>query len=70
VCNGLKSKFVGKVDCVGVQKKYTASMMDNGQAQYTSQVAIDDAISEFKDAAKNCPNSKIVFGGYRCGLKD
>jgi len=67
VCSALKSKFVGRVDCVGVSKKYTASMMDNGGKEFTTQVAIDDAISEFNDAFTKCPRSKIVFGGYSQG---
>jgi len=68
VCRALKSAVGnGNVACQGVGGKYTASMMDNGQERFTSQVAIDEATKLFQQAVQKCPQAKITFGGYSQG---
>ena len=34
----------------------------------TSPAAIQEATKEFTNAVQKCPNSKIVFSGYRYGI--
>jgi len=68
ICSALKSALPsGTVACQGVGGKYTASMGDNGQERFTSQVAIDEAVKVFQQAVQKCPESKITFGGYSQG---
>jgi cutinase len=65
VCSGLKSAYPGKVGCQGVGRPYTAGLMDNVGAKGTTSAAIGEAIRMFTTANTKCPNSVIVFGGYR-----
>jgi cutinase len=65
VCKGLRAAFGQKVGCQGVGGAYTAALKDNGLAKGTTDVAIMEAKNMFTTAATKCPNSIIVFGGYR-----
>ena len=66
VCSGLQSSFgAANIACQGVGGPYTATLADNFQPQGTSQAAINEAVRLFNLANTQCPNSKIVSGGYR-----
>jgi cutinase len=65
VCFGLKAKLPGKVACQGVGGDYTANVMDNGNPRGTSAGGTAEAVKMFNQAVSKCPQSKIVFGGYR-----
>jgi cutinase len=66
ICTGLK-KIYGdeKVSCQGVGGAYTAAIADNVSAKGTSTGAINEATKLFQMADSKCPNSTIVFAGYR-----
>jgi cutinase len=65
VCNGLKRDYPDKVICQGVGQPYTAGLADNVSSSGTSQAAIGEATKMFTQANSKCPESIIVFGGYR-----
>lgn len=65
VCKGLREAFPNQVGCQGVGGKYTAALADNGKALGTTDAAIAEGKAAFQEASTKCPNSIIVFGGYR-----
>jgi cutinase len=65
VCSGLKNAYPAKVGCQGVGRPYTAGLADNVGPKGTSSAAIGEATKMFTTANSKCPNTVIVFGGYR-----
>lgn len=65
VCSGLKKDYPDKVACQGVGKPYTGGLADNVGTVGTTQAAIGEATKMFTTADSKCPDSVIVFGGYR-----
>jgi cutinase len=65
VCTGLKTRLAGRVACQGVGGGYKAKLADNGNPRGTSASGTQEAVKMFQQAASKCPNTKIVFGGYR-----
>jgi cutinase len=65
VCKGLRTAFGQKVGCQGVGGAYTAALKDNGSAKGTTDDEIMNAKNMFTTATTKCPNSIIVFDGYR-----
>jgi cutinase len=65
VCAGLKAKLPGKVGCQGVGGGYKAKLQDNANPKGTSASGTAEAVKMFQTAVQKCPQSGIVFGGYR-----
>lgn len=65
VCKGLQTAYPDRVACQGVGAPYSAGIMDNVQPKGTTAAAIGEATKMFKLADSKCPNSQILFGGYR-----
>ena len=66
VCSGLKQIYgAPKVLCQGVGGAYTAGILDNVGGKGTSAGAIREGTRMFEAANTKCPDSVIVFGGYR-----
>jgi cutinase len=68
VCKILKSEYPDKVACQGVGGAYSAGIIDNVQPKGTTTAAIAEATKMFNTASTKCPNTVIVFGGYRSVL--
>jgi cutinase len=69
VCKGLKSKFgATNVACQGVGGAYRAGLAENVSPKGTTDAAIRVAKDHLQNAARKCPASQIVSGGYRCVL--
>jgi cutinase len=66
VCRGLKNKLgASNVACQGVGGAYRAGLAENVYPKGTTDAAIKVAKDHFQTAAKKCPQSLIVAGGYR-----
>jgi cutinase len=65
VCSGLKKAYPDQVACQGVGPPYSAGLADNVGTAGTTTAAIGEATKMFTTANTKCPDSVIVFGGYR-----
>jgi cutinase len=69
ICTALKKAYgARKVLCQGVGGPYTAGIADNIGLKGTSAAAIKEGTRMFTAANTKCPQSVIVFGGYRSEL--
>ena len=69
ICTALKQTYgARKVLCQGVGGPYTAGITDNVSLKGTTAAAIKEGTRMFTAANTKCPQSVIVFGGYRSEL--
>ena len=61
----MKAKYNGKVACQGVGGAYKADVASNLLKKGTTDAAIAEGLNMFNLAFSKCPNSEIIFGGYR-----
>ena len=61
----MKAKYNGKVACQGVGGAYKADVASNLLKKGTTDAAIAEGLKMFNLAFSKCPNSEIIFGGYR-----
>lgn len=65
VCKGLKDIYGDKIGCDGLGPAYSGGLLDNVSVKGTTDAAIAEGVRIFEMAHSKCPDSVLVFGGYR-----
>jgi hypothetical protein len=66
LCDALKKGYPERVGCQGIDPTgYTAGLGDNMLPKGTADASIHAGVKAFTDANQQCPDSHLVFTGYR-----
>jgi hypothetical protein len=66
LCKGLEKRYSNNFGCQGIDPKgYTANIADNTLPKGTADQSIAAGVAEFTRAAQKCPETALMFTGYR-----
>jgi cutinase len=68
LCEGLRKRYGDKFGCQGVDRAgYLADIKDNMNPKGTADGSIEAGVKEFNRAHEKCPQTRLLFTGYRYG---